>query len=291
MPHKKSIPPDNSKITSETTYRPNITDTFNYVPILGKNIYQFMTDAFHGTGGFRDGRYLVPHLREQFYDNRRDLNFYKNYVAPIVRAKIDGVTGRKIKRTVTMNGDVIESGKMVNDFLKNVDNAGIPMQPFVDDVLTVACLHGVTFVVVDNFRTGDQPPTLQEALDGRIFPYVYIKSADQVDAFKADIFGNLEWIRFVEDPVFIKNERTKVMEKQARFSQWDDMKWHLGTKNEKKEFLVLETFEHDLGKIPVIPVFTAKRIAKNNILVNPPLYDIAKINHAIYNKDSEVRSQ
>jgi len=46
---------------------------------------------------------------------------------------------------------------------------------------------------------------------------------------------------------------------------------------------------HGLGVLPVISVYTATRETAHEVLPDPPLYDVAKLNLLIYNKDSEIR--
>ena len=286
--------PSNEKITGETTSTPSLQDTSNYKPILNENIYEFMTNAYHGTDGFRDGSYLIPHSREIFYDRRRDLAFYKNYFAPIINAQVDPVFNEEADREVIVNGVVVEEGKLVNTFLDNCDNAKTPLQSFVKDAVKTAKIHGVTFVVVDNFS--DQPDNLQDAINSRTLPYVYKKTANVVDGYEADMFGNLLWIRFFDREYKTKDEsgRTKTVKE---YSYWDNLEYKKQIKESapmgqaKATYIDIEVITHGLTVIPVIPLYTVVREDKTIILVSPPFYDIAKINHAIFNKDSEIRDQ
>ena len=66
------------------TADPNTSDSHVYTSLHTVNQYDFMDNAHDGTGGFRDGRYLVPHSRETFYTKRRELSFYKNFVRDVV---------------------------------------------------------------------------------------------------------------------------------------------------------------------------------------------------------------
>jgi len=278
-------------IIQEQTAEPNVSNNYDYRPIEGINIYTFMSDAYYGSGGFRDGRYLVPHTREMFYPDRRSQAYYKNYVAPIVRAMIDPVFNDEIERGAYVGETQIDSGLFVNGFIEDCDNAGKTLQEFTREAVALSRLHGVTFIVMDNYRAEEMPEAKGAALDERKFPYVYFRTADQVEKWETDKFGNLLWIIFVADPEEEINPVTKKPEKRERWERWDDMTWQKLGKNAKGELVVLEEYVHGLGVIPVIAVYSTTKRDPKNILVDPPVYDIAKINHAIFNKDSEVRDQ
>lgn len=282
---------DNSKIVHGQTYEPNINDTAAYTPVLGECIYKFMDDAFSGANGFRDGTYIIPHPREVFYDGRRDLVFYENFIGKIITSMVDPVFQEPADRSITQNGQEVE-GLMANEFLNDATNSGNPLQFYTWGAVETARLHGVTFTVVDNFPTEEQPETAGEAIDNRIFPYVYNKTADQVEMKQTttDRFGNLTAITFAEDPVIAKDEKG-VVKKQKRWWKWTTESRVVMTRDDNGNFIELESVDHNLGKIPVVSTYVVKRNGERCVLVDPPLYDIAKVNHAIFNKDSEIRDQ
>ena len=49
------------------------------------NKYQFLKDSRFGSGGYRNGKYLIPHKRENDndYNLRRSKSFYNNQYRPI----------------------------------------------------------------------------------------------------------------------------------------------------------------------------------------------------------------
>lgn len=262
--------------------QPGVADTDKYVSVNSLNIYDFMDDAYLGSRGFRDGKYLVPHSREMFYKNRMDLAFYKNFVRPIIRAMVDPVFVNLAPRTVTPDN------VLFTDFIDNCDNAGTHLQDFSHDVIETCRLHGCDFVVVDDFPMSEQPDTAEEAKIKRIFPYVYERTAQQVYEYKVDGFGNLESITFKEEPI-----KKKVAGKEKEVDQY--RKW---TKNQVitlemdsagKSLVPINTIDHNLEKIPVISIYSGRRRDKSALLVDPPLYDLAKLNLTIFNKDSEIR--
>jgi hypothetical protein len=267
-------------LMTQTIVDPNIAQTNNQVNIQSVNIYEFMDHSLNGTGGYRDGSYLIPHDREMNYDSRRSMAYYRNFVRPILRAMIEPVFTEEALRVIKdENGNVLEDS-LLNGFTEDCTNTGTEIQEMSQEVLEYTRLHGVTFVVMDNFS--DQPKTEAEAIENRIYPYIYIKTANQVkkdNGYQVDMFGKLEWICFTEK----KNEKGEQL-----YRKWD--KTQSVIIDEKGE-AVEQPKLHNLGVVPVISIYAAKRKCLDEILVDPPLYDLAKINFTIFNKDSEIRDQ
>jgi hypothetical protein len=257
---------------------PNIADTNTYQSVNKENIYCFMDNAFDGTGGFRSGTYLVPHSREMFYEKRKDLAFYKNFVRPIIDAMVVPVFNRPVSRK--SNNDLF------NEFLDNCDGLGTSLQSFAEDTLTLVRLHGVAFVVVENYPASEQPADLNTAVEQRVYPYVYTMKASQFVSAQLSRTGAILSITFVHDKIKITTDgKEKEVDAYIRFSQMTTEILY----KEKDEMKVYETYEHNLGEVPVFPIYSTKRKNRKNLLIEPPLFDLAKINHAIFNKDSEIR--
>ena len=174
----------------------------------------------------------------------------------------------------------------INGFLEDATANGIPLQGVMWDATETARLHGVTYIVVDNFKSEDMPDDKGAAISERKYPYVYKKLASQVDSFETDNLGNLEEIVFCEDSV--KNELGHT---EKRYGKWTALEYAYMKKGEDKQYITLWTNVHGLGVLPVVPEFAVRRKDQKNIMVDPPLYDIAKVNHAIFNKHSEIRDQ
>jgi len=282
-------PPDNSKIVNEMTHIPSAKDRVNFVPLTEDTKYLFMMHAYHGTGGFRDGSYVIPHPREVFYDARRQLAFYKNFTAPVVDAMVNPVFHDPIKRQLYVNGTVKESGLLAHAFLDDADNAGQSFHDLMRDAVTFAILQGVTFVVMDNFPV--QPQGKTDAIATRTLPYAYLKKAHEYVESKTDRFGRLEWIIFTDDPDLTKTATGRVI-KEERFVKYDAVNRVVMKKAAAGAgYVELESVPHGLFRVPIVPIIFGKKKSSKEIMVEPPHYDIAKLNYAIFNKDSEVRDQ
>lgn len=276
--------------TSEAGRDPQVDDTLTYTNPLSGNIYAFMSNAYHGSGGFRDGSYLAPHTRELFYENRKKISHYRNYIKPIIRALTEPVFMEDAPRIITdeTGNEISEEGShMFSTFIEDCDNNKRDLQSFTNEAINYARLHGVTFVVVDNFPDSVQPDTEKAAIDERIMPYVYLQTADKVEEYETDDFGHLLSITFEIDPI-VNNQGKEV----KRYRRWDLRGSVVMSKDGKGDLVEIEPMvEHGLDVIPVLPVIVGKRRENTELLVDPPLLDIARVILSIFNKDSEIRDQ
>lgn len=273
-----------------------------YKKISSLNVYDFMDMTREGSGIYRDGTGLVPHTREMDYPKRKEIAFYKNFVKPIVRAMVEPVfTDEAVRKVEDIDGNE-QTGMMVNTFIEDADNDGSSLQSVVEDIVTYSRLHGVSFAVVDNFPSEDIKETTQANIDARIMPYVYMRKAQQVKGWKLDRFGKLEVIAFYESAPgkgldskdiegIAPTKKDKENEGAEYIRIWDTEKSQVyrKTKKESKFKKDGDPVLHGLGRIPVLTLFAIRRKDKTILLVDPPLYDLARLNYTVFNKDSEIR--
>lgn len=273
--------------------------TWNYRSVVTENQYAFVTASHDGTGGYRDGTYLIPHEREMFYNKRRETSFYKNWLRPIIRAMVEPVFDERVLHTVVsaLDPDAESVSEMLESFAKDCDGGGNSLQSFMQTTVRYARLHGTCFVVMDNLIADDIPVLQIDAIDRRAFPYVYrclanqlyrgTQDGDQYRAgYKVDARGELEWIVFQTDDD-LTDRRSK-----ARWLLWDrsrvvQMKM---SSNRLTEIKQTERI-HGLGRVPVIVVRAVDPDDIRLLLIDSPVYDLARACHSLYNRDSEVRFQ
>jgi hypothetical protein len=220
-----------------------------------------------------------------FYDTRREISSYKNYMKPICNAIIEPVFIREVERDVEDDREN-EIENLFTEFLTDVDNCGTPMQDFSQLVISTAVRAGVSFVVMDNFSQGDQPQTYKEALEKRAYPYVFQRKAQCVEKFRLSKFGKLDMIMFRERRLYeIKNGVEYYKEYAVEYDNENITVYLI----DNGVYTVVDMMSHGLDVIPVIPVYTVPRREPNQLLVDPPMYDLAKMCWSIYNKDSEIR--
>lgn len=248
---------------------PKYSNQFNNIVNLNK--YLFMTHSYEGTGGYEDGTYLFPFLRESFYDQRKEMSHYRNFVRPLINSLVDPVFNAPIVRETT--------NALYKKFIES-PNGLDSMNEFSKEVALYSRLHGTVFVVMDNFLSTEIPETENEAIDKRILPFAYIQPAYTVYSYKTNKFNQLISITF-KDNVIIDDET------YCKYTTWDDIGVLVEIKDGDKT-VSTSYLEHGLQVIPVIQV---NNINKSDILPMPQFYDIARINLAVFNKDSEIRDQ
>lgn len=266
-----------------TTQDRNISSMNDAININSVNVYRLMTEAYYGTGGFRSGRYLVPYSRESDYRARQRLSYYKNYFRPVIRSMVEPVFSEEVPRTVTDGNNDVDN--MFKTFIDDVDTTGTSMQEYSHSLLKVCRRHGVVFTVMDNFASDLQPSTVAEAKAERVMPYIYMKQADEVADYQTDRFGSIEWIIFDDIPEVVNNKR------EMRYRKWTRTESILMKKSDNGNFIPISTEVHNLGRVPVIVSYSDIPEKKGLLLVDPPLYDIVRINTVIYNQAAEIRDQ
>ena len=272
---------ENSFQLDENQQDRNLAQSYTAINIASVNVYEFVDHSYNGNGGYRDGNYLIPFSRESDYAGRRKLAFYKNYVKPIVRAMVEPVFVQSAVRTVTDDsGNSLEN--LFTSFIDNCDSAGTHIQDFTHSALSICRRHGVVFIVMDNYA--DQPDNLKTAMDQGIHPYVYLKKAQEVDSYECDRFGNIEWIVFI-DSYIKRGDKTIV-----QYRKWTRTDSSLMEKKDNA-WTVISSYTHNLGVVPVIVGYSDIQENNGNVLVDPPVYEIARINFGIFNMCSEVRDQ
>lgn len=238
---------------------------------------ELVTDAYTSFGGFRNGKYLVEHTRESEFEKRQGYTYYINLFKPVVDSLVDPLFKRDPGRDC--------DNDMYQKFLENCDRNGNSFTQFMKRLAIKAKVHGIAFLVMDNLR--EQPISKAEAEKGRIMPYVYMKLAKHVVFWEINKFGELISIAFEEDAENTTNDGK--VKKQYR--KWTKDGWQVYAKLEKGE---LKDPTDDNGtlkfsKLPVLPLFAADP-EENELIPNPPLYDIAALNAGIYNLSSELRA-
>jgi len=237
-------------------------------PINSINQYVFCTEAYEGSGGFKNGNYLAPFNREENFDTRKRQAVYKNYIKGIIDSLIVPVFSTPAIRTTTSD--------MFSGFINNCTANGVTLQQFMRDTLLNTRLHGICFVIMDNFS--DIPESRAEAVDKRIYPYVYNRKAYEYVKHTADKIGRTTSITFINGLIKVNGQE---VDTNIIFTATDvKVVSKDGTK-------VYSTITHDLGIVPVIPVSLTPTSGMQPIA---PAYDLSKCNATIYNQSSEQRN-
>lgn len=225
--------------------------------------YKFLSDAYYGTGGFKDGSYIVSHPREtpEKVQARKKLAYYLNYVAPVVNSHVDPIFRVEPSREWNTN-------ELFSKFVLDVDTVSTNFNRFMKRAGLVAKLNAVAFIVVDNVK--DQPSTMAEVLRQRALPYAYVVKPQQVTDYSTNSAGRLTSITYT---IASENNTTVTW-------RWTETTWKMSGK---------ETAEgvNPLGRLPVVPLF-GKPMEIGIIKPQSEFYNIAKTNKRLYNLCSEI---
>ena len=237
--------------------------------------YELLRAAYYGSGGFRDGGYLVRHPREKGatkYRTRQLLSYYLNFTAPVVNSHIDPVFRNEAARTP--GGD-----DRFARFLTDVTGGGEPIQRFMKRAALCSKLYGVALIVLDN--DPEQPVSVGGALDRRAYPYAFIVEPSRVAKSKLDGFGKLEMIEYSEtlpDPVTGQDK--------TYYRTWTRAGWTLRPAGWTLKD-PLRSGSHDLGVVPVVLLYSRDN-AEGAVLPTPEFFAVARANYRIFNLDSEM---
>ncbi len=237
--------------------------------------YRLLEDAYAGTGGFLDGGYLIPHVRETLdkYIRRKALSYYANYVKAVVNSLVNPIFRKDaVRNWEGKNSD----SQMFSKFQVDVDRKGTNIKRFMKKALKKAKLHGVCFIVVDN--VGEQPETMAGALEKRAFPYAYLVFPKQVKEYECNEDGVLISITYETYSRRFSGSASNITTRWT----WTETTW----KREKEGKTVEQ--EHSLGVVPVIPLFGVDA-DDGDMLPIGELLAIARINLTIFNLCSELR--
>lgn len=262
-------------------------------PIFRWDKYATMYNAYFGMGGFYDGTALYKSQVEkddQFLE-RRATTQYRNFLRQIVDATYVPVFSSGATRETKVNGVLDEDGTrcpLWNSFLDNVDCRHHHIQSFTKKIIRHTRILGVSFVVVDNYP--NLPENTQIALKARLFPYVYMRLPQQVEAsqLKINEFCQIEQICFREDPERVLDIKTNQYVMEPRWKLWTEnysvkLKKNINT----GQFVEIPGTKvvYNLGEPPIFPVMSSE-VEDGTVLPHPDFYNVMKSNWALYNIDS-----
>ena len=228
------------------------------------NDWKFLYDSYTGLGGYKDGSYLVQHKREsdEKLQRRKALAIYPNYVKKIV----DTFTAHMFRKSPQR-----ETTPEYETFINDTDRRGTYIDDFMRRLFKLCMIYGTVFVVVD--KPSAEARTRGEEIQMGLLPYATVRLPSQIESYELDEFGNLQSITFAEAG------------KEKRYRYFDAESWKV--LNAKKE--VIAQGQHNLGTIPVVRASLTEQLLYEEVLSEPFIWNIAKLNFEIYNLISEIR--
>jgi hypothetical protein len=258
-----------------------VESTGAYRDVHQLSVYDFMDHTYNGSHGYRDCSYLIPSIREAFYERRRKMSYYVNIFKPIIDAMINPVFNSKVERT--HNGDV-----RCEQFIANCDNAGTALSTFVKNSITTARLNSITFVVVENFPSDMISDDESVNIATRTFPYVYEKTPQEVHEWDCNRQGGLTSITFCDRVEEIDKGKSRHYYRYFDAQNWKEYYIDNPVKGVDNVEVISGEGTHGLGVLPVIPVLNFARSSNLRTLPNPEFYNLAYLCFSLFQKESQV---
>ncbi len=232
---------------------------------LSPEDYKFLLDAYTGLGGFKSGDYLIQHKREEEdkFNRRKQLTIYPNYIRKIVDTFTAHIFKRPPQRKTTPEYE---------RFINNVDKRGTHIDDFMRKIFKLTCIYGTVFIIID--KPSEQAKTRYEELEKGLLPYATIRLPTQLHSYSLDNFGNLQEITFQE-----------TTSEGAIYRTFTTTEWRI-TDTRKK---VIAQGNHNLSVVPVARIAFTEQLLPSDIISEPFIWNIAKLNFEIYNLISEIR--
>jgi hypothetical protein len=243
-----------------------MSQAINFTDITSQSDYILLRDAYRGAGGFRDGRYLVPHHREQEedWDVRRKNSYFLNYVKPVVDSHYAPIFRKQIQRTG--KGGMFELLQGRWDGSRGVNAAMRRAAKF-------AKRDGVHFLAVTSPATA--PNTLADQQKNP--PWVYGIFAEAVREVQRDAKGRVVSIAYG----FLDGSRQLVRRIDGNgWTTTDDQGRTLD------EATMSGTWSQNRETAPVVAIAPGDW-DEDERLPTPEFYSVARTNHRIFNMCSE----
>lgn len=242
---------------------------------IGK--YALLDDAYRASGGFEDGRYIIPHPRENGdkYRRRQQLAYFTNYVKPVVDGCVNPIFKVKPVRQNT--------SALYDIFLNDVDGNHTTLDRFMKKAAIRAKLHGVEFIVIDMEQIDRNTViTEKDVIDNRLYPYLYLISPAQVVDWSVDKFGKLLYISYyITTNTIDEKGNKKIITETYTWTQYNCKK-----SSDKGE----EIINNEIGVIPIVPLYGSINDS-GDLIPQSDIYAIARTNLSIYNACSELRER
>jgi hypothetical protein len=146
--------------------------------------------------------------------------------------------------------------------------------------------HSTYFIIMDNFPEDEQPQTEAEALANRVMPYVYKKKPQDVADYGLDARGAIQYV------TFYNGEHAVGDKKYPKFCKIDKdyfTAYYVSVSGKgEKTIVIIDEVPHPLGRLPIV-VMRDKLPEDGELCAHPRSYNLMRISHALFNKDSEMR--
>jgi len=254
-----------------------ISTITTYVSTNNITDYDFLDQAYNGTGGFKKGEYITPHWREKDfrYERRQKDAYYPNILKPIITGHVEPLFKTEPIRDLGEDEFLLK-------IQEDCDNKGNSINIFMKRQTREARLQGKVYILVEN---SSKPETNKaRAIKNRSLPYLVAITKNRVDEDSVlyDDFGNISEITY--SIVSQEKDDKGKLQNVTTYKTWSSDSWIL--KSAKGE--ELGEGENKLGFVPIVQYYG---VDEDNVSPQSDFYHIAKANHRLYNVTSNIQEQ
>jgi len=261
---------------------------------LEANKYRFLEDSLLGTGGYRNGWYLVPHKREDQNDLniRKSKAYFSNQYRAIWQAHHKPIFKNEATRTIVENPPQAYTD-LYNVFLYNADGKANSLQSFMEQGAGTTKNKGVSFLVMNNDT--EINATIEDVINSRSgVPYVFEISPDMVYSYEQDSFGNLtslKWWQQKDTLTFDQfgNPNSLLLSEPIGSGSFEKIivgvdanEWAVYDSSGANK---IQSFPNVIDEIPVVRLVAEP---SDEVIPESSLYSVARIQHRIYNLASII---
>jgi len=206
--------------------------------------YTFLKDCYYGSGGFQDGRYLIPYPIENSYkfNIRKAKREITNHFQGIINAQVDPIFREPVGRIFEKDDPRVEL------FVSDVDHKDTDLDFFMKKVGLQVKILGSAFVVVDNIT--EPPKTKLEEINERKIPYLCLLEPSQIVKWEINENGRLVYFSYSSNTASSGGLKSQGVNNNVTFT-WTESEIKIeGSSDESKN----GTFTNELGYIPVVRV-------------------------------------
>jgi hypothetical protein len=238
-------------------------------------------EAVSGNGGFKDGSNVTKFVKESTdkYDRRKLAAYYLNHSAPVIDTYVGHLYKKPIVRQYNDN----------KELARFYESTNITGDQTIDELMQLASVtaltYGMAYVVIDRTKAdADEIITKKDEIDKDVKTYAYVINPKQLIDWAIGDDGLFEWVKIKETYTTGKESWFADHIEKTRYRIWTRTEWMV---YEQGESVPSSQDTHDLGFVPVIPVYNIQGEG-GTIIGRSEISEIAKINKTIFNNCSEL---
>lgn len=218
--------------------------------------------------------------RSEDYKERIRMSYYYNFCAPIIDIYTNHLFSLPI---ITDYANIENTVELRKD---NVDRCGSSLTEFRKELAETVQIFGHSFVVVDKPKAEQAPVSLADQIERGLFPYFTNFAPYDVLNWAVDEFGRAHWVLLREvrsgnnDPSTFNADESVIVQ----YRIWTRSEWILFD----SKYQEIDRGNHNLGMVPVEPVYNKKSKKQKSFLGISEIADIGFIARDVYNRCSEL---